>query len=195
MNKQQQEIEMHDVQQQDTYLSHLDLLKEDDSHPVMWLLHILLKACAFFSYLLLGYIIQNMFYEMIILLICHGVDFYLVKNVTGRYLIGVRWYTDLSFHGQEIYKYEFYNKGEVNAIDSTVFWYCQFGSSCLWAFFVFANIFQFGFIDIFLAGIGACLNWINLWGYYKGSQEQQKKMRNIKQFLAKKGAKYLINQK
>lgn len=66
------------------------------------------------SYLFLGYFISNLFYEMIILLICHAIDFYLVKNVTGRYLIGVRWFTDLTFHGKEIYKYEFYNKGEVN---------------------------------------------------------------------------------
>lgn len=40
---------------------------------------------------------------MIILLICHGIDFYLVKNITGRYLIGVKWHTNLGKNGEEIY--------------------------------------------------------------------------------------------
>jgi len=33
-------------------------------------------------------------------------DFYTVKNITGKFLVGLRWYSDFGPKGEEIWKFE-----------------------------------------------------------------------------------------
>ena len=51
-------------------------------------------------------------------------DFWTVKNVTGRLLVGLRWWTTIDDQGNEKWFFESYDhKVQNSAVDSTVFWW------------------------------------------------------------------------
>lgn len=39
-------------------------------------------------------------------MIFHALDFYTVKSITGRFLVGLRWYSDYTPKGKEVWKFE-----------------------------------------------------------------------------------------
>lgn len=41
----------------------------------------------------------------IVVVILSALDFWVVKNVTGRLLVGLRWWSDFDNEGKEIWKY------------------------------------------------------------------------------------------
>lgn len=55
-------------------------------------------------------------------MIFHSLDFYTVKNITGRFLVGLRWYSDFGPKGEEIWKFESFDLSKRSKIDSTIFW-------------------------------------------------------------------------
>ena len=75
-------------------------------------------------------------------------DFWTVKNVTGRLLVGLRWWTTIDDQGNEKWFFESYDhKVQNSAVDSTVFWWSQIGATGIWGFFLFwklITIFQLG---------------------------------------------------
>jgi len=53
-------------------------------------------------------------------------DFWTVKNVTGRLLVGLRWWTTIDDNGNEKWFFESYNEQvEMSAIDNKIFWVIQ----------------------------------------------------------------------
>ncbi|CAD8100642.1 unnamed protein product [Paramecium sonneborni] len=191
MNSKNEGIEMKQmIGQDDEQISQYDITKA--AHPGICFFHIFFKFCAFFSYLFLGLIIQSTLFQYILIMIFHAFDFYTVKNITGKFLVGLRWYSDFNPRGDEIWRFECFDKCKRSKIDSSVFWTFQFGASCAWAFFLFTNVFSFELVDIMFAGIGASLSWINLWGFYKCSKDQQRKMKGVQSYLTKKGLQMAV---
>lgn len=69
--------------------------------------------------------------------ICAACDFWTVKNVSGRLLVGLRWWTTIDETGQEKWFFESHDTKLANsAFDSTVFWYTQIAATGLWGFFL-----------------------------------------------------------
>ena len=62
------------------------------------------------------------------------VDFWVVKNLSGRYLVGLRWWSNLDENGKEKWTFESFDKEiTVNKIDYAFFWYGQAFNTLFWA--------------------------------------------------------------
>lgn len=57
---------------------------QDASHPGVCIAHIGFKLAAMVSYMLLNFFVGNLVLTYIVVLILAVVDFWVVKNVTGR---------------------------------------------------------------------------------------------------------------
>lgn len=44
--------------------------------------------------------------SFIVILLLSCFDFWIVKNLTGRYLVGMRWWTEIKDDGKEVWLYE-----------------------------------------------------------------------------------------
>ena len=75
----------------------------------------------------------------IIVTLLSAIDFWTVKNVSGRLLVGLRWWHDFDENGKEIWKFDSHDKDfKPNPADSSIFWVSQIASTITWAvFFVF----------------------------------------------------------
>jgi Eukaryotic protein of unknown function (DUF846) len=87
-------------------------------------------------------------------------DFWAVKNVTGRLLVGLRWWTTIDDAGKEQWFFESYDhKVQNSPVDSTVFWWSQIASTGIWGFFLFWKILTILQLGFFWVNSNLTLGW------------------------------------
>ena len=103
-------------------------------------------------FLFLGLFTRSSVNIFVTVLLSSCLDFWLVKNVTGRYLIGLRWWSasdisseeDLDKEANETedgWYFESYNFDVNNSmIDANVFWFAQAGSTIFWSVFLILKV-------------------------------------------------------
>lgn len=76
-------------------------------HPISAFFHVFFRASALIVYLVLSSFVSGHFVELfltvIILLAC---DFWTVKNVTGRLMVGLRWWNKVEEDGTSTWMFE-----------------------------------------------------------------------------------------
>ena len=85
---------------------------ESYAHPVAALFLVLFKGTAIFIYIFCGWLPTNFvinFCAITFLLVC---DFWTVKNVSGRLLVGLRWWNEVSETGGSDWKFESLEEGQ-----------------------------------------------------------------------------------
>ena len=86
------------------------------AHPFSCVATFAFKAAAIFWYPLhdCSYLFSGFFFSKVMLFIVvtmlGALDFWVVKNVTGRLLVGLRWWSDFDDTGKEIWRFESYDK-------------------------------------------------------------------------------------
>ncbi len=70
------------------------------------MLHFGFKLIAMISYLLLNLFVGNLILVYIVVLLLCIVDFWVVKNITGRRLVGLRWWSMINEDGTEEWVFE-----------------------------------------------------------------------------------------
>jgi hypothetical protein len=73
-------------------------------HPIACISTFAFKALAIIGYFFFGMIFSDVF-VFITVTVLSGMDFWVVKNVTGRLLVGLRWWSDFTEDGKEIWIY------------------------------------------------------------------------------------------
>ena len=76
------------------------------SHPGICVLHFGFKLAAMISYLLLNIFVGNLILVYIVVLVLVIVDFWVVKNITGRLLVGLRWWNVIKEDGSDEWIFE-----------------------------------------------------------------------------------------
>ena len=59
-----------------------------------------------FWYLFCGWFTSNLSLCYVILSLLVAIDFYVTKNISGRFLVGLRWWTTTDANGNIAWKYE-----------------------------------------------------------------------------------------
>mmetsp|Transcript_74673 Transcript_74673/g.86699 ORF Transcript_74673/g.86699 Transcript_74673/m.86699 type:complete len:246 (-) Transcript_74673:119-856(-) len=155
-------------------------------HPVACICTIIFKVLAIASYLILN-AIANQILAFIMVIVFSAVDFWVVKNVTGRLLVGLRWWSAPNDEGDEDWYFESYDQRLIpNAVDSKFFWYSQISLFVFWLVFSVFSVLGFRFFWGSACIIALMLAGTNLWGYYKCSKDHEKK---VTEFMNKAGSK------
>lgn len=74
-----------------------------------------------FLYIFGGLFISNASVRTVFIVLLHAMDFYMVKNISGRYLVGLRWWSVTGPDGlTQTFKFEKTNVGLRNGFDSSI---------------------------------------------------------------------------
>lgn len=96
---------------------------------------------------------------MILLL---AADFWNVKNISGRLLVGLRWWNETDSQGESVWVFETADPSrEVNDIDSKVFWFWMYLIPAVWGCLGIMAILRFQFLSLILVVIGLALTVTN----------------------------------
>ncbi|CAD8097299.1 unnamed protein product [Paramecium primaurelia] len=160
------------------------------SHPKACIFTCLFKALALIFYLIFG----ESIWSFILVIIFSAFDFWTVKNITGRLLVGLKWENIIMEDGTS--KWEFYSipNKQVNAVDKTFFWTAQLGFTLAWAVFTFSNMVSFTLMKFVIDVIGLSLCWTNLFGYYKCNGDHKKKMKDLQGDITSKVVTQFVGQ-
>jgi len=63
------------------------------AHPSACIATFAFKGLAFFFYLIIGSILKSSIITFIMVILLCSLDFWIVKNITGRLLVGLRWWS------------------------------------------------------------------------------------------------------
>jgi len=146
------------------------------SHPWASLFHILFKLFAALTYLFGAWFTTNYVLIFVVCVLLSAFDFWTVKNVTGRLMVGLRWESRLRDDGTSFWVYEaLEDKSRISAIDSTIFWGAMWASPLLWAGLLVIGILKFNVAWLLIVVVALTLNSINLLGFIrcrKGAKQQ-----------------------
>ena len=108
-------------------------------------------------------------------------DFWTVKNISGRFLVGLRWWSFIDQDGNEKWVFESKNENnQINKVDSTVFWYMQIANSLVWGLLILWNLMWLRMFWSILSCICFGLSFTNLYAYYQCNADYKKKFGEYK---------------
>jgi Eukaryotic protein of unknown function (DUF846) len=87
------------TQQEPTILS-------QSSHPTALIFMILFRSSAIFLYLFQSFISTDFVLILVLIILSLAFDFWTVKNVSGRLLVGLRWWNEIGEGGESKWIFE-----------------------------------------------------------------------------------------
>lgn len=148
------------------------------THPVAAFCHIAffggaLTLYIFGSFFGLDYV--TVFITSVLLL---ALDFWTVKNISGRKLVGLRWWVAIKEDGGNQYIFESAapNTRKISAIDKRIFWWRLYLAPAVWGFFALLSFLSLSFDWFLIDAVGVALTSSNLVGYLKCSSDASKKL-------------------
>jgi hypothetical protein len=142
--------------------------------------HLLFKSLALFLYIFGNWFTSNFIFVFVICIILLAFDFWTVKNISGRLLVGLRWWSVVKDDGSNEWIFEsLEDMAEISAIDSRIFWGGLYLSPICWSFLFIVCLLRFKleYMPIVLAAV--VLNSANVIGYIKCSSSAKSKMQSM----------------
>uniref|UniRef100_H2Y6Y1 Golgi apparatus membrane protein TVP23 homolog n=1 Tax=Ciona savignyi TaxID=51511 RepID=H2Y6Y1_CIOSA len=147
-------------------------LKKRILHPAACFFHLFFRVSALIVYLICGLTTAGFVSSFIIIILLLSADFWTVKNVTGRLLVGLRWWNKVDEDGKSTWIYEARNattmkKYPVKPAESRIFWVSLIVCPLIWLFSLFGLIFGLNVKWLAVVIVALTLNCANLFGYIR----------------------------
>ncbi|CEL93044.1 unnamed protein product [Vitrella brassicaformis CCMP3155] len=154
-------------------------------HPVVCCFHLGFKLAALITFIFSGIIFSNFIVNFVVTTVFLAFDFWTVKNVTGRLLVGMRWWNDIKEDGTSEWIFEsLTDERQINSTDKNVFWAGLWLWPVAWVVFLFVEIFRLQFTYLPIPIMGLILAGSNTIGYWKCSKDAKDKVRQWAQHNA-----------
>ncbi|KAH3861868.1 Golgi apparatus membrane protein TVP23 homolog B-like [Dreissena polymorpha] len=164
-------------------------------HPVAVGFHLAFRIGALLAYFLCGWFSDSFITNFVIVVILLSMDFWTVKNISGRLLVGLRWWNFVDEDGKSKWMFESRKdrKGTVTAMESRIFWLSLVICQLLWIVLVLGALLTLKFKWAMVSLIGVIMNGSNLVGYIRCKWGSTQKMSALaKSFLTRQAIKSMF---
>ena len=163
-----------------------DFIKKS-RNPQVALVTVSLKLLAILFFLFFSIFTSNEAFVMITVVLLVAADFWYTKNISGRILVGLRWWNTFDQNTQEN-KWTFESKNEIKEsnMDRRTFWFSLYGFTGIWAILFIWECIRLNFTWAFLCLIALSISGTNVVGFFRCSKIQQKKAGLITKLLLKR---------
>lgn len=140
-------------------------------HPVAAFFHVCFKIAAVVLFLF-GSLFANSVIVFIITILLLAFDFWTTKNITGRLLVSLRWWSEVSEDGTSHWVFEASPEADdrVNAYDRWFFWIVLGVNALVWVLLSLFNVMSISRLPITITGV--VLACVNVLGYAKCRRER-----------------------
>jgi hypothetical protein len=148
------------------------------SHPVALFFLLFFRTLAIASYLLASFLFPNSFaFAFVIIVLLLTFDFWTVKNISGRLLVGLRWWSQIKEDGTEEWIFESRADGrKPNPSDSRIFWWSLYLTPAFWCLLALVCIFTFQFAYLLIVAVALSLSSANLLAYSRCEKDARKRL-------------------
>ena len=140
------------------------------SHAYVLVFHVGVKLVAVLSYMLMFFVLEGFVVAFMSTVVALAVDFWFTKNVSGRLLAGMRWWSYVREDGTSEWKFETLGEAEMaqlNNLDKQVFWKSLYLFAAYWVLAAVFNLVTLDANNFVLCVIGATFATSNVLGYRK----------------------------
>ncbi|PHH60073.1 hypothetical protein CDD81_2159 [Ophiocordyceps australis] len=133
------------------------------SHPITLLTFLTFRISSVLVYFLGLWVIKSMIMIFIITILLLAADFYYLKNIAGRRLVGLRWWNEVDpSTGASKWVFESAAQGSTpNATDSRFFWLALYVQPILWLAMAILALVRLQFLWLPLVVIALVLTIMN----------------------------------
>jgi len=141
-------------------------------HPMVCLCHVGFRTSALLVYLFGGMFSSSFIGVFVSVVLLLSIDFWTVKNITGRILVGLRWWNYINDKGESCWKFESRSvtdpdSNPLSATEVRFFWITLVAAPFLWLILFLTAFFSFKFQWLVLVTIGLALSGSNMLGYLR----------------------------
>uniref|UniRef100_A0A674A4K9 Golgi apparatus membrane protein TVP23 homolog n=1 Tax=Salmo trutta TaxID=8032 RepID=A0A674A4K9_SALTR len=145
-------------------------------HPLASFLHLFFRVAAIVTYLLCDWFTKSFTSCFIMIITLLSCDFWSVKNVTGRLLVGLRWWNQIDEDGRSLWVFED-RKSSPQAggteVEARIFWSGLIICPLIWTGFFFTTLFCLNIHWLVLVVASISLQVANLYGYLRCKNGRQ----------------------
>ncbi|KAK5906394.1 hypothetical protein CgunFtcFv8_002265 [Champsocephalus gunnari] len=144
--------------------------KSNMKHPLACFFHLFFRVSAVIVYLLCEIFSSTFIACMVTIILLLSCDFWTVKNISGRLLVGLRWWNQVDDDGRSHWVFEARKgtvKQQASDSESRIFWIGLIVCPVLWVIFAFSTLFSFKLKWVPVVIMGVVLQGANLYGYVK----------------------------
>eukprot|EP00462_Mataza_sp_D1_P011146 CAMPEP_0175155348 /NCGR_PEP_ID=MMETSP0087-20121206/20921_1 /TAXON_ID=136419 /ORGANISM="Unknown Unknown, Strain D1" /LENGTH=168 /DNA_ID=CAMNT_0016442485 /DNA_START=34 /DNA_END=540 /DNA_ORIENTATION=- len=153
---------------------------EATRHTTAAMFHVLFKAAAVLGYLFCSLFSDNFVLVFVFVVLMLAFDFWTTKNVSGRLLVGLRWWNEVKEDGTNVWIYESKPDNiKIHPQDSLIFWTALYICPLIWLVFAITSITRPSWLLV--DAVALVLTSANVMGYWKCQKDAKNK---LKMFLA-----------
>ncbi|NWW70479.1 TV23A protein, partial [Climacteris rufus] len=137
-------------------------------HPLATFFHLFFRVSAIVTYLFCDWFSNSFVACFVTILLLLSFDFWSVKNVTGRLLVGLRWWNQIDEDGKSHWVFEAKRVPTIAAsteAEARIFWLGLIICPGIWTMFFFSTLFSLKLKWLALVITGISLQTANLYGY------------------------------
>ncbi|KRF97752.1 uncharacterized Golgi apparatus membrane protein-like protein CG5021 isoform X2 [Drosophila tropicalis] len=143
------------------------------THPYVTFFHLFFRGAAIAIYMFCGWFSESFITSFVFVVLFLSADFWTVKNISGRLLVGLRWWNYVDDDGKSHWVFESKNsesyQSRINKHEQRIFWLGLILCPVFWSLFFLVALFSLKFKWLLLVMIAIALNAANLYGYIKCS--------------------------
>ncbi|KAM3592765.1 uncharacterized protein V6R79_024790 [Siganus canaliculatus] len=144
--------------------------KSNIKHPVACFFHLFFRVSTVAVYLFCGFVGGSFIACMVTIILLLSCDFWTVKNITGRLMVGLRWWNQVDDDGHSRWVFESRKgagKQQGSDAESRIFWLGLIVCPILWVIFAFSTLFSWNIKWVPIVIMGLVLQGANLYGYVR----------------------------
>ncbi|KAM7277287.1 hypothetical protein ACFE04_019153 [Oxalis oulophora] len=152
---------------------------ENYANPKTCFFHVFFKAAAVAFYILSTLFVDSFVIVFVITVVLAALDFWVVKNVSGRILVGLRWWNEINDEGESIWKFESLDQqslARMNKKDSWLFWWTLYLNAAAWVVLCIFSVIKFQFDYILVVGVCLSLSIANIIGFTRCQKDAKKQL-------------------
>eukprot|EP00047_Mylnosiga_fluctuans_P004438 m.234538 g.234538 ORF g.234538 m.234538 type:complete len:189 (+) comp12673_c0_seq1:44-610(+) len=150
---------------------------EPVEHPTAVFFHLFFRSAALFTYLFCTWFSSNFVLNFIVIIMLVSFDFWTVKNVSGRLLVGLRWWNKVNDDGTSEWMFES-KKSAPHPREAKIFWWSLYLFPLAWCLLAIPAFLKLS-AYVLVVAVALSLNAANLIGYSKCDKDARAKLTNM----------------
>lgn len=135
---------------------------------------LLFRVACVLTYMFCSWFTSNFVMVFVVCVLLSAADFWTVKNVSGRVLVGLRWWNYVDEAGENQWVFESLpDKSRIDERNSRLFWGALYVTPIVWCLLLIGAILQFALTWILVVLVALTLTGSNLVGYYKCQKDHK----------------------
>uniref|UniRef100_A0A8H7YB52 Golgi apparatus membrane protein TVP23 n=1 Tax=Psilocybe cubensis TaxID=181762 RepID=A0A8H7YB52_PSICU len=149
------------------------------AHPLAMFFLYFFRIAAITVYILSGLFINNYVLSTVIVVVLLAMDFWNCRNVSGRTLVGLRFWNQVDEDGESYWVFESRDPSRpANPVDSKMFWTALYVFPVLWGALLIIAFVKLGFSFIPIIILALVFNITNVIGFTYADRDAKQKWAN-----------------